>query len=213
MREVIDLCKRGWLRLNVSTLRTRAPRLPRIGVLIPVLDECLQLRAQILATEGECAQDRTTGLIRAPPSESIQLVRESLTLDHETNRVLESLRRVWHVRRQKETLALSNGNVFEHTAGVIDDLEVHIALDHEEPFLAVIDVIIRALIRPADDHHLPLTVATVNHTVADRRGQLVTIRFDPGEEMIRRWMSRTVEHGEGGRGGGQLRPSTSMIGR
>src|SRR6266540_916799 len=114
------------------------------------------------------------------PLEGIELVGPR-RLDYQADRAfLRPLRRVAHMRRQQEHLALANRNVVE--PAVVDDLEHHVALELVEELLHRIVVIIGALVRPAD--HLHGHLAVLEHLlVADRRLEQVLILLDPVLEV------------------------------
>ena len=116
----------------------------------------------------------------AIPFEGIECVGPC-GLHHQADRAfLRPLRRVGHVRRKQEYLALADRHVVE--IAVVHDLEHHVALELVEEFLDRIVVIVRALVRPADDLHGH--VAVLEHLlVADRRLQQVLVLLDPALEV------------------------------
>src|SRR5262249_11880747 len=80
---------------------------------------------------------------KAIPFECIELVR-SRRLDDEPDRAfLWPLRRVPHVRRQQENLALANRNIVE--VAVIHQLEQHVAFELVEKFLHRVVMAVRSL--------------------------------------------------------------------
>src|SRR5438105_2302565 len=90
--------------------------------------------------------------------------------------IVRSLRRVADMRRQQENLPFANGDVVE--IAVVDDLEQHVALELIEELLDRIVMIVRTLVRPADDLHGHLAVLEY-FLVADRRFEQVLILVDP----------------------------------
>ena len=97
-------------------------------------------------------------------------------LDDQADRVRRPLRRVRHVGRQQEDVALLDRDVAR--LAVLDDLQDDVALDLVEQFLAGVDVVIGAGVRPADDHDQELAVAP-DRLVADRRLEQVAVFVDP----------------------------------
>src|SRR5262245_201457 len=84
------------------------------------------------------------------------------------------------MRRQEEDVALPNRNVVE--IAVVDDLEHHVALELIEELFDGIVVVVRALVRTADDLHGH--VAALEHLlVADRRFEQVLVLLDPALEV------------------------------
>jgi len=111
-----------------------------------------------------------------PLERVVRIAIVALRLDHKANRSRRPLRRVPHVRRQQEHLALADRHVVE--IAVVADLEHHVALELVEELLHRIVVIVGALVRPTD--HLHGHVAVLEHLlVADRRLEQVLVIVDP----------------------------------
>ena len=108
-------------------------------------------------------------------------------LDDEADGAGGALRRMRHAGRQQEQLALFDRHVAR--LAVVDDLQNDVALDLVEQLAAGVDVVVAALVRPADDHDEE--VAVPDGLVPDRRLQEVAVLRDPGAQVDRR------EHGHG----------------
>ena len=119
--------------------------------------------------------------LEAVPFEGIERIGVvALRLDHEADRARGPLRRVPHMRRQQEHLALLDRHVVE--IAVVADLEHHVALELVEELLHRVVMIVAALVRPAD--HLHGHVAVLEHLlVADRRLEQVLVLGDPFLEV------------------------------
>ena len=71
-------------------------------------------------------------------------------LEDQPERRRLSLRRVRHAARQQEAVASGDANVFERPP--LNGLERQRALELREELLALLQVVVPSLIRPADDH-------------------------------------------------------------
>lgn len=95
---------------------------------------------------------------------------------------------MWGVAWKEKHLAFADGDVTEYT--VVDDAEDHFAFVLVEPFLRFVNMIIRPLIRPADDHD-DKVLAFVRAEVVHWGLEKVRVLVDP---------FRKVEWGEEGHG-------------
>src|SRR5262249_35093449 len=148
--------------------------LARLFVGVEGLVERRQVLHQVLHFHLDAVDQRMA--FEAIPFEGIELVGPR-RLDHEADRAfLRSLRTVADMRRQQENLSFANGDVVE--IAVVHDLEQHIPFELVEELLHRIVVIIRALVRPADDLYGHLAVLG-NPLVAHRRLEQMLVLFDP----------------------------------
>lgn len=84
------------------------------------------------------------------PPQAIHAPLRPLLLQHDAHCVLEPDRVVRRVGREQEHVALVDVNVAELV--VVNDLEQHGAFVLVEPFSGLVDVVVGALVGPADDH-------------------------------------------------------------
>jgi len=121
--------------------------------------------------------------LTAVPNKPIELVSAPLTFDNESDGVGEALRRMRNERRQHENFTFANLHI--RKLPVLYGPQQHVALDLIEQFRSGIDVIVRARVRPADDHHYEFG-ARVDFPVGHRGLQKVAVILDPLCEIERR---------------------------
>ena len=102
----------------------------------------------------------------AIPHESVKFFGQAFSLDDESNRILETLRRVWNFGRQQQNLTGADGNV--HTTAILDSFQQHFAFQLIEKFRAFVIVIVGPRIRTTDDHNDEIILFKYL-LVADRR--------------------------------------------
>src|SRR5690606_35862313 len=92
------------------------------------------------------------------------------------------LRRVRHVRRQQEDLALADRD--RPVLAVLDHLELYVALELVEELLALVEVVVLPRVRTADHHDDEVLVAVLEDLrVADRRLEEAPVLVDPPHEV------------------------------
>src|SRR5690554_5284072 len=122
------------------------------------------------------------------PQQTIFFTGQTPALNHQTDAVSETLRRMRHFGRQQENLTLANRNVLR--LAFVDDFEQHIAFDLVEKFRAFIVVIVTALIRTTDHHDDEIFIRP-DHLVAHRGLEQVAMLLDPLHEID----GHTGQHG------------------
>jgi len=101
------------------------------------------------------------------PAQAIPLLGQALSLDDESAGVGVALRRVRHSGRQAEHLPLLDAHVARSV--MLNDLEVQRAFQLEEELLALVDVVIRPLVGPPDEHDLEMLLSAEDQVVAHGR--------------------------------------------
>ena len=100
-------------------------------------------------------------------------------LEDEAKRVRLALRRVRYPRRQQKTITASHADVFERPP--LDGLERQRALELREELLALLQVVVPPLVRPADDHDFE--VAAKQQLVRDGRLEGRAVLLEPRVEV------------------------------
>src|SRR5271167_45169 len=92
----------------------------------------------------------------AIPFKGVQRALGARHLDHKSDSVGLTLRRVANMLGKKENLSFLNGDVLWRLAGVLDDAQKNVALELVEELLSRIVMIVAALVRATDnsDHEL-----------------------------------------------------------
>ena len=102
-------------------------------------------------------------------------------LEDQPERRRLALRRVRHAARQQEAVASLHPHVAE--GAPLNGLERQRALELREELLALLQVVVPSLIRPADDHDLE--VAAEQQLVRDGRFQGRAVLLEPGVQIYR----------------------------
>lgn len=111
-----------------------------------------------------------------------------LAFDHQADAALDrALGRMGHVGRQQENVALADSHVLRPAIG--PQAQIHVAFQLIEELLQRIDVIVGALVRPADDGDDEVGILP-DLGVANRRLQLLTMISDPMTEVEGRSMGQ-----------------------
>src|SRR5204862_6611964 len=112
----------------------------------------------------------------------VLFVREPLALDDETHGIRHPLGRVGSARRKEEDLAGANRDV--HGLPALDRLQDHLAFELIEELGSLIEVVVLAVVRPADDHDDEI-VSLEDLLVAHRRLEIATVLVDPPLQIQR----------------------------
>ncbi len=85
---------------------------------------------------------------------------------------------MWHPRREQKHLALTNINALGLTF-LIDNIDVHIALQLVKKLFALFPVIVLAAVGATHHHNNKIIVIHVDLLVSDGRFEQVAVVFDP----------------------------------
>ena len=112
----------------------------------------------------------------AVPLQAIELTVAPPPLDHQADRIGESLRRMRYARRQQQDLSRADRQIRD--GPVLHHAQHHLALELLKEFLGGIDVEILAAVRASDRHDDEFAVL-VDDFVAHGWSQQVTVAVDP----------------------------------
>src|SRR6218665_618307 len=141
--------------------------------------EALEQRWQVGHDIGQLAFDSMHQVmeIEAVPLECLEHPHRTLALDHQTAAPgLWTLRRVAHMRRQQENIALLQIDAFQ--SSLIHDVQPGVALELVEEFFQRVVMEIGAMIRPANDGHHEIRVLP-DLLVVDGRLEQVGVLLQP----------------------------------
>lgn len=145
----------GWGSHGFSYSSTRGTLANRF-ILNPISYVRTELGTEVGGMEGILPDDgrlfsARSSLLPTVPSKSVDTFRGPCSLDDNASGIRKPHRIMGRVRGKQENFSLPNGNVKE---GVIDnDSQQHAAFILIEPFLGLVDMIIRSFVWPSYSHH------------------------------------------------------------
>jgi len=153
------------------------------GVVVPEIEHRLaEMVDDIAAIEvdvfHECAA------IVAIEDDVLMLTGRAAPFHHDADRLGRTDRGVRHIRRDEESLALSDEVIDDAIA--FADADFDVALELEKIFLRIDEMKIVPGVWSFDDHDEKIA-AIVEVAVADRRLEELAVRFDPAVEIYR-WL-------------------------
>ena len=154
------------------------------GAILLVAEEPVEdrrkIRFDVLESEELFEQQRIA--VVAIKLNPVPFLGQPPAFDHETHGIRHPLGRMGSVRRKEEDLAGANRDV--HDLPALDRLQDHLAFELIEELGSVVDVIVLAVVRPADDHDDEI-VSLEDLLVAHRRLEVAPVLVDPPLQIQR----------------------------